>query len=78
VKDTDTVFIIPGTGEIVRTYEEYVAKWTLYNKRQWQDKYSGQGGSTFQDALQRERRFAAQLAQVSAPADGGQLQHSCH
>ena len=68
-KKQDEVFVVRVTGEVVHSYEEYLAKMHLYLKPEWQDRFSGKGGLTYEAALGQEQKALIQLAQVGGLHD---------
>jgi hypothetical protein len=66
-KKADDAFVVRVTGEVVYSYEEYLAKVHLYLKPEWQDRFSGKGGLTYEAALSQEQKALSQLAQVALP-----------
>lgn len=65
-KNADEVFVIRCTGEVVRTYEEYIHKRNLYALHKWQDKYYGRTGLTYEEALRFEEQAENQIKEQVA------------
>ncbi|KAJ3101913.1 hypothetical protein HDU97_000954 [Phlyctochytrium planicorne] len=52
--DTE-VFFIPFTGEIFLTYDDFIGRYTLYNKKVWSCEVTGKTGLTYKEAMQCEQ-----------------------
>ncbi|KAJ3215969.1 hypothetical protein HDU67_010125 [Dinochytrium kinnereticum] len=49
------VFFIEFTGEIFLSYDEFIARYTLYKKRVWTCEVTGKSGLTFKEAMECEQ-----------------------
>lgn len=72
----DEVFVVRCTGEVVRSYEEYNFKRNLYAQHQWQDKYYGRTGLTYEEALRFEEQAENQIKEQVHVGDGLRLHRS--
>lgn len=61
----ELVWVVPQTGEAARSYEDFLALVAEFNKHVWTCSYTGLQGLTYTEAIQSEKKVAAQLVEAS-------------
>lgn len=67
LKQNEEVFVVPASGEAVKSYVDFAEKQHAYSQPTWTDRYYGRSKLTYQQALALEKTAEEQLrAQVCA------------
>lgn len=67
LKQNEEVFVVPASGEAVKSYVDFAEKQHAYSQPTWTDRYYGRSKLTYQQALALEKTAEEQLrAQVRA------------
>lgn len=64
IADKDDVWIMKGTGEVFKDYEQYLKRYDYLMQKKFVDAVNGKSGMTYFDALASETKSSGEIENV--------------